>query len=160
MALPIIGAIIESGAKALTGLLGTVIGDKGARDAAEAEVHRITAQMQLELETTYRAELELQKTVMVAELQHGDAYTKRARPSIVYAGLAVALFDGALRPLVADLSGYFTGEAVILTPSVMPDQFWLAWAGVVGIYAIGRTREKIGSQSGKLLNAVFGTGAK
>ena len=33
------------------------------------------------VELTYRQELQLQEKVMVAELQQGDSYTKRARPS-------------------------------------------------------------------------------
>lgn len=158
MGIPLIADIVEGGLKGINGVLGTIIGDKTKRDAAKSAVALEMAKMSSELETTYRAELALQRDVMVAELEHGDGFTKKARPSIVYAGLAIALFDGALRPLIADLTGYFADQQIVLTATTLPAQFWAVWGGVCGIYAIGRTREKIGAQPGKLLNAVFGNG--
>jgi hypothetical protein len=153
VALPIIGDIVAAGAKAIVGLVETIAGNKTERDAVKGAVALEMAKMAGELETTYRAELELQRTVMVAELEHGDNYTKRARPTIIYAGLAVALFDGIIGPLIGWIWGVDVPKSNLLP------EFWYVWGGVCGIYAVGRTREKIGSQSGKLLNAVFGNGS-
>ena len=41
-----------------------------------------------------------QRDVIVAELEQGDKFTKRARPMIVYTGLAVLVFNHALVPFI------------------------------------------------------------
>ena len=65
--------------------------------------------------------------IMIAELQQGDAYTKRARPTVIYVGLAAMIAQGF---------GHYTHF-------VLPETFWYAWAGAVGVYSFGRSKEKI-----------------
>jgi len=81
--------------------------------------------------------------ILVAELQQGDAYTKRARPTIVYTGLAIAVFN-AVVPL------FGVSETVNA-----PVEFWYGWAAVVSIYSIGRTREKSGARD-KVTTSITG----
>lgn len=99
----------------------------------------------LEIENSYKAKVleyeskvvESQKEIMVAELQQGDLYTKRARPTVLYAGLIILLVNHVLLPWLS----YFRG---MIVPSIdLPSEFWLAWGGVAGIYAFGRSREKL-----------------
>jgi len=72
------------------------------------------------------AEIGAKERVMVAELQQGDAFTKRARPSIVYAGLFGAFVD-----------------AIEYIDFSFPTDFWYVWGSVCGVYAIGRSVEKV-----------------
>lgn len=95
------------------------------------------------------AEIQAKERIMVAEMAQGDNYTKRARPTVVYAGLAFFLID-----MVSRFATHFTGTPIPETQ--IPMEFWVAWGGVVGVYSIGRTAEKRGA-NGKLTSAVTGT---
>jgi len=79
------------------------------------------------------------KEVMLAELQQDDLYTKRARPTVIYAGLAILFVNYVLLPWIV----YFSHGAMNIPKIVMPDAFWYAWGGVAGVYSFQRTREKI-----------------
>ena len=107
----------------------------------------------LEIENSYKAKIldyeskvvESQKEIMVAELQQDDLYTKRARPTVLYAGLIILLVNHVLLPWLS----YFRGMTV---PSIdLPSEFWLAWGGVAGIYAFGRSREKLNKANNPVL---------
>lgn len=103
-----------------------------------------------------------QRDIIVAELQQGDKFTKRARPMVVYTGLAVIVFNHALIPFInrcvewyvlsqgGDLSAF-----AALTPINMPSVFWYSWSGVVSVYTVGRTAEKRGAR-GKLISWITG----
>ena len=98
-----------------------------------------------EIENVYKSKLleyesaiaESKKEVMLAELKQEDLYTKRARPTVLYAGLVILFINNVLLPWVS----YFIGYNV---PTInLPSEFWLAWGGVAGVYAFGRTKEKL-----------------
>lgn len=75
--------------------------------------------------------------IMVAELQQTDNYTKRARPTVIYGGLVILAINHVILPWVT----FFQG--MVLPAIVLPDAFWIAWGGICGVYAFGRTKEKI-----------------
>jgi holin (3TMs family) len=111
------------------------------------------AAVQIELEQMIAARetavLDTQKSVMVAEMQQGDAFTKRARPTLVYAGLAFIFLVHVLLPILA----LVMGKAM---PSLsLPDEFWMAWGGVCSIWVIGRSAEKRGV-AGKAVSLITG----
>jgi len=116
------------------------------------------------LQQREKAVVDAQKSVMMAELEQGDKYTKRARPSIVYGGLAIIflnwLVEASLKVFnsfrVADLNPDQIETLLEITKIELPSQFWAAWAGVVGIYAIGRSAEKRGA-SNKVLSMITGS---
>jgi len=97
------------------------------------------------------------KDIIVAELQQGDKFTKRARPTIVYAGLGAIAFNHVLLPFlnrVAEWIAIAKSETGALpdgfsamAPVELPVEFWVAWAGVVGVYSLGRSAEKRGARS-------------
>ena len=93
---------------------------------------------------TARSEIDGKVAVMVAELEHGDAYTKRARPTLIYFGMLVIFWNYCIRP--------FVGEA----PVDLPAEYWMAWGGAVGVYVIGRSAEKAG-KGNKLSGLVTGS---
>ncbi|MBF0552599.1 MAG: holin family protein [Deltaproteobacteria bacterium] len=88
--------------------------------------------------------VEAQKAIVIAELTQDDKYTKRARPSIIYVGLLIFLLNGVLTPVAAFVATML-GHPISPPVMALPDSFWVAWASVTGIYAIGRSAEKFGA---------------
>ena len=94
------------------------------------------AKLEIEMEGALRKTLEIEiasrQQVLVAELSQGDRYTKRARPTVVYFGLALILIQAAF---------LYLGQE----PLPIPDVFWMGWSAIVASYGIGRSFEKIAS---------------
>lgn len=103
-----------------------------------------------ELEQTIRTELVTKERIMVAELQSGDNYTRRARPTLVYFGMLVI----ALNYVVLPWAGFFTDGA--MPPLLeMPTEFWYAWGGTVSVWFVGRSMERRGAKN-NLVSIVTG----
>jgi hypothetical protein len=136
------------------------------------ELQQLLMKRESEIEQTIRKNLEAKERIIVAELQQGDSYTKRARPTVVYFGLIMIALNYFLLPaalLVSGNSGMLencakktTAENVIEescnreTLFPLPEEFWLAWGGIVATWAVGRSFEKT-SASNKFSRAVTGT---
>ncbi len=120
---------------------------------------KIKAQMALQglLEKRENQVVDAQKSIIVAEMQQGDNYTKRARPTIVYAGLAFIGLVNVLLPIIAWITLSVTGKPLTDMPDIhLPGEFWAAWGGVCSIWAICRSAEKRGAAN-KIINMVTGT---
>lgn len=104
----------------------------------QMELEKILQQRDSEIEQTIRTELEAKERIMIAELEHGDTYTKRARPTVVYVGLAAIIFNYCAVPLIQTLA------SVNVAPFELPTEFWAAWGGIVATWSIGRSAEKRG----------------
>jgi len=135
--LPVVGNLI--------GKVGEVIDSlhtSGEEKAtARLAVEKLAQDFEVELEKSYRAEVAAKERIMVAELQQSDAYTKRARPSIVYAWIGQGLLVTALTFVVIFMR--------VTVPDVgVLGQLMIAWmgggAGVVATYTITRGVEKRG----------------
>jgi hypothetical protein len=101
----------------------------------------IISERMKEAEISARTEINAKKDVMVAELQQEDRYVKRARPTIVYSGLVLALFDFGAKAIA-----FFSGvEGTI--PSFVDPAFWYVWGGVCGVYVIGRSAQFMGANN-------------
>jgi hypothetical protein len=88
--------------------------------------------------------------VIKSEMAQGDAYTKRARPTVVYMGLAFIALVHVFFPIMA----FFTGEAV---PELkLPTEFWYTWGGVCSVWMIGRSMEKKSDDPGKIIRMITG----
>lgn len=104
--------------------------------ATEGERAAVALELQRMLATRESAVLDVQKSVMVAELEQSDPYTKRARPTIVYSGLVSIHMVHVLFPMIS----WFTKDTL---PNLqLPEAFWWSWTGVIGAYVVGRTYEK------------------
>ena len=117
--------------------------------ATEAE--RAAAQLKVQelLERRENKVIEAQKSIIVAEMQQGDNFTKRARPSVVYMGL---VFIGLVH-VIFPIATFITKEQM---PALsLPTEFWWAWTGVCGVWMIGRSAEKRGIQN-KLVDLITG----
>lgn len=111
-------------------------------------------ELQQLLQTRENAVTAAQKEVIVAEMQQGDPYTKRARPTIVYAGLAFIFLVHVFIPIAAFFKGVPADSFPVLS---LPEEFWWAWGGVCSAWIIGRSMERKGL-TGTILSAVTGSG--
>jgi len=103
----------------------------------------------LEIEETMQAEIKAKQAIIVAEMQSGDVFTKRARPMMAYAGMALIVLNYGILPWVARFSG------VPATPVPLPVEFWGAWGTVVSVWQVGRSLERRGAQN-KVVKAITG----
>lgn len=114
-----------------------------------AEKAQTQLQIQEMVEKRDNSLIDAQKSIIVSEMQQADAYTKRARPTLVYAGLLFIFLVHVAFPILSHLLGKSMPELDL------PEEFWWAWTSVVGIWAIGRSAEKKGA-AGKLLGVITG----
>ncbi|MFV0591193.1 MAG: 3TM-type holin [Draconibacterium sp.] len=126
---------------------------KEEKQEFKLEMQSSLMKLEGELEETYRKELDARQEIIKAEMAQGDLYTKRARPTIVYAGMLFIFFVYVLVPVIA-----YIGGANEMPKIELPSEFWWAWGTVVGVYGVGRTAEKMGVTN-KLTNFITGSGA-
>ena len=137
----------------MIGEIGKIVDDTTLSDEEKLKLkirlQELLQKRDSEIEQTIRKELETRERIMVAELQQGDKFTKRARPSIIYFGLFVIFYNYCLVPTIQTI------WQVTVSPFTLPTEFWAGWSAVVGIYAIGRSAEKRGAVS-KIVQAITG----
>ena len=141
--------IFSIGAGELTGKIGEAInkvqdGHLSKREA-ELEVEQIIAAANVATQAAVSSEIASKERIMVAEMAQDDRYTKRARPTIVYFGLGLFAID-----MLARYVSHFGGDVV--PPSMVPQEFWMAWGGVTGIYSFTRSKyDKQGVETSPVL---------
>jgi hypothetical protein len=106
--------------------------------------------------------IDARKSIMLAEMQQGDVWTKRARPSVVYGGLAFIAVNHVIFPIIvtlctifADLKPEQLASLKELTNMELPTAFWASWTSICGIWSIGRTAERRGS-SNRIISLITG----
>lgn len=93
--------------KIFGGSIGTIVEQVGGvvdkfhlsgeeKQRFKLELESLLQKRDSEIEETMRAELQAKERILVAELTQGDSYTKRARPTVVYAGLAFIFLNYCL----------------------------------------------------------------
>jgi len=130
------------------------------KSQVKIQLEKLLQERDSEIEATIRAEMQAKERIIVSEMNQGDSYTKRARPSIVYVGLGMMLGNFCLIPLIASVSNAF-GHQVEIAIHNFPEEFWWAWSGVVATWTIGRSAEKRGLRSSlgkKVVGAITGSG--
>lgn len=103
-----------------------------------------------EIEQTLRAELEAKSKIIEAELNQGDNYTKRARPTTVYFGLVVIFYNHCVIPTIQMI------QEITVQPFDLPTEFWIAWGGIVATWSVGRSAEKRGNKN-KITSFITGS---
>jgi len=150
------GSLIDSIAGAADRFITT--GDE--RDAHKLKVAALIAARDSELEQTFRVEIDAKARTIEAEMQFGDNYTKRARPSVVYFGLVAIGWNYVLLPTILRLAALFTAN-VDFSELELPTQFWVAWGGICATWFIGRTAEyravKAGNEPNRLTRLITGS---
>lgn len=120
------------------------------KEGFKLELESLLQKRDSEIEETVRMELQAKERVLVAELTQGDNYTKRARPTVVYAGLAFIFFNYCLVPIIGSLTGIDFPELEL------PAGFWAGWTGIVATWSIGRSFEKSGA-SNRVIRTITGS---
>ncbi|MCB7128146.1 MAG: hypothetical protein J3T61_01235 [Candidatus Brocadiales bacterium] len=150
----LLSKIFSGGLGELVGKVGGVIDNLNLsgeeKQAFKLKMEALIQKRDSEIEQTVRIELQAKERVLVAELQQGDKFTKRARPTVVYAGLLFIGVNYVLVPIV----GLFQG--VIFKPLDLPTEFWAGWSGIVATWSIGRSLEKRGTQN-RVTSAITGS---
>ena len=144
-----LGKLIQNILPEVTGLIDNLHTSGEEKAEAKLKLQRLLMEKDAMIEETAREEMRLQKATITAELQQGDLFTKRARPTVVYTGLVVMAINYCLAPIVF---------IILNRPLVqieMPAEFWMAWSGVVSIWSIGRSAERRGAQN-KAINVITG----
>lgn len=161
---------LSGGAGKLVDSIGGIIDDLNLSKEEKEQFKLLMAQEVRKdremTEQTIQKELDTVRSVITAELQQGDTYTKRARPTIVYAGLGFIGINYVLFPVIywlITILGYFLAADLSGLPEApqldMPTEFWVMLGGVVSVWSIGRTAEKRGvSNKFTELAKVMGTG--
>ena len=123
----------------------------------DAEKAQARIQLQEMLQKREDSLIEAKKSVLVAELQQGDSFTKRARPTVIYAGLGFIALVHVLLPMIAWVVLIATGKPLTDMPDIsLPGQFWMAWGGICTTWVIGRSVERRGMQN-KLVKMITGS---
>ena len=102
-----------------------------------------------QLEQSLRKDLDTKAKIIVAEMQQGDIFTKRARPMVVYVGLGVIVINYCIAPILFALTG---AKLPVLN---LPFEFWTAWGGITATWSVGRTFEKRGGTPQKDAKGLF-----
>jgi len=139
--LPFLGPVSEL-AKGILDKIWPPQADPNLKMQAQHEIEMVLQQRE-------NALVNATQEIIVAEMTQGDNYTKRARPTLVYAGLLFIFLVHVGFPIAA----FYSGKP---TPSlILPQEFWWAWGSVVGIWSLGRTFERKGI-GGKITEAITG----
>lgn len=89
-----------------------------------------------------------QTTNVVNEVQQEEWFKKTWRPLAAYTYIIIVLFDFLLAPLGLGWYSYYIGAKTVLmwTPLTLQGSglFHLSFGAILGIYAWGRSKEKIG----------------
>lgn len=121
-------------------------------------MEELTQQREKEVEETIRMELDAKKSILMAELNQDDRFTKRARPTVVYVGLVFILLELlGLRHIIMHYMG--VDSAIIANSDQIFKMFLGVWGSVLGVYSIGRSVEKRGTRNA-WTNAITGNTSK
>lgn len=141
---------LGAGIKSVADLAKDIIDRVSPPDLSAGEKAEATLKLQEMLDKRETGLISAQRDIMVAEMAQSDTWTKRARPSIVYAGLLFIFLVHVAFPIFA-----FFGKQEV--PNLtMPTEFWFTWGGVCSVWIIGRSREKIGAVAGPLQKMIMG----
>jgi hypothetical protein len=148
----------------IVGQIGKVIDSlhtsQEEKSEAKLQLEKLLQARDSEIEQTVRAEIQAKERIIVAEMNQGDAYTKRARPSIVYVGLGMMVGNFCLIPLISSVARVM-GQDVEIAIQNFPEEFWWSWASVVATWSVGRSMEKRGVSSNlgrKVASVITGSG--
>lgn len=136
----ILGGSVGKAVSAIGDTVKKFVTTDGDRMKMQNELEAILQKRDSEVEQTIRAELNAKAAFMKAELEQGDTFTKRARPSIIYTGLGLVIANSIIGWIAS-----FTGHSVPVLNA--PPEFWYAWAGICSAYVLGRSAEKRGARN-------------
>ena len=147
-----VGSIVDS----IGGLADRFIETDDEKREFKLQVETLLQKRDSEIEQTLRQTLQSKEKILVAELNQGDSYTKRARPTVVYMGLVFIGINYVVFPLIGRIANGLGAEMDVSPLADLPSEFWMAWGGICATWSIGRSLEKRGTQNAAT-RAVTGT---
>jgi len=146
----ILGGPIKSLVDSIGGIIDNVHTSEEEKLEAKAKLKALETEATAQVLSHAESLFKTKGSVLIAELQQGDAYTKRARPTVVYGGLLILAVNHIILPWIA----FFAGMEI---PKIeIPAVFWGGWSGIVMTWSIGRSFEKRGVQN-KAVSAITGS---
>ncbi len=146
----ILGAGAKEVLKGVDGIIARFKASPQEKQTFKLELEKLLQQRDSEVEATIRAELGAKERVLVAELQQGDNYTKRARPTVVNAGLGFIFLNYCIVPIVQSFG------RITIQPFELLTEFWIARGGIVSTWVVGRSAEKRGVRN-RAVSMITGT---
>lgn len=149
-----LGGIISGGVGGVVDKVGDIFkilkGDKeddpklsAAELQLKLELTKLQNDLQTKMSDAVTGDLANQRELIKAELSNEDPYVRRARPTIIWVGIIIFLFNYALLPFITTMVQLF-GGGFSFVPITLPTEFWGVWGIYTGGYAYLRTREKQG----------------
>jgi hypothetical protein len=155
---------IETGLSTAFGFAKNILDKVWPPEADPNKKLEAAAEIEAAVQNRDTSIISAKKEIIVAEMNQGDNFTKRARPAVVYMGLVFIALVHVLFPItikcitifrLTALSPAQLGELANLTALSLPSEFWLAWGSVVSIWSVGRSMEKRGTAN-KVIQAITG----
>jgi hypothetical protein len=136
--------LVSVGLDKVTNLIDNLTLSREEKEEFSLQLQSQLIQQQQLIEESFQTALTSRAEIIKSELTQGDAFTKRARPMIIYGGLLFILIVHVLVPVsYLFLQGQLPeGVDQLIT---LPEEFWWAWGTVVGVYGAGRSAEKLGA---------------
>lgn len=148
-----LSSLLGKGTKEVLEGVGSIIGkfkeSPEERNKATLAIETLLQKKDKATEESIQIQIDAKKSIIVAELQQGDNYTKRARPSVVYFGLFMIFLNYGITQ-IANIFG------ANVEPIPLPTEFWVAWGGICSTWVIGRTIERRGVKN-KITSAITGS---
>jgi hypothetical protein len=129
----IFGTGIKEVAETVVGVIDEFHVSPEERIQMNARIHEVVTERMRVVEESTRSRMEMVARVIEAEAKSGSRYTANARPTVVYVGLLIYLLNSIL-----PMFGF--AEQIQIDPN-----FTYAWAGVVSVWTVGRSAEKLGA---------------
>ena len=156
-----LGDAVKGGADSIVGGVVSIFDDLHTsaeeKAAIAIKVEEVVVQRLRVIEESIQARYRMVMGIVESEMKSGDTYTKRARPTVVYFGLVVIFLNHVFLPWGAYWFPPVEGAEM---PNIqLPEEFWWAWSGVVGLWIVGRSAEKSGLAN-KATQVITGSKAK
>lgn len=110
-------------------ILNKLIPDSEKRIEAQNEIIKMASENEGKI-------YDAMKEVMAADSNSDSAYTRAARPTVVYWSLGLTTIIVVLAPFGLDSS-------ILLSLSKIPSDLWLLMTTSIGAFTLGRSGEKI-----------------
>ena len=145
----IINSIVGKAIDSVSGLLDDLHTSDEEKGKARVRLAEVQADLQSDIDETFRAEVDAKKSVMLSEISQDDGYTKRTRPMMLRWCLYAVVY---CYPVFGSVSYFSRGSVEYVN---LPGEFWTLFLGLASVYMISRGAEKVG-RGGKLTGMITG----
>lgn len=126
------------------------------KSEAKLKLQQMVLQHEQIMESTITQQIKSREAIIVAEMQNGDNFTKRARPAVIYTFLGIVVLNYCIFPTV----GHFL--KMPMPQLELPKEAWNFFTVAFSVYGVGRTWEKVKGAGGivKSVKSLYNRGEK